>query len=81
VDICFVPVEHERQEKLLAVSGSSGHLVIERVASEEERRGWPGQVFADPELSFKAMMGQYVQNTQDRLVHLPVEKWQAQPLA
>jgi transposase InsO family protein len=69
VDLCFVPVEHERQEKLPAVSGSSGHLVIERRVSEGERRVWPGQVFADPELSFEAMMSQYVQNTQDRLVH------------
>lgn len=69
VDLCFVPVEHGAQEKLPAVSGSSGHLVIERVVSEGERRVWPGQVFADPELSFKDMMSQYLQNTQDRRVH------------
>jgi transposase InsO family protein len=81
VDICFVPVEHERQEKLPAVSGSSGHLVIERVASEGARPVWPGQVFGDPELSFEAMMQQYVQNTQDRLVfqHRPSQPKSARP--
>jgi transposase InsO family protein len=71
VDLCFVPVEHEMQDKLPAVSGSSGHLVIERMASEGGRPEWPGQVFADPELSFEAKLRQYIQNTQDRLVYHP----------
>lgn len=53
------------------MSGSSGHLVIERQVSEGGRPEWPGQVFADPELSFEAMIQQYIQNTQDRLVYHP----------
>jgi transposase InsO family protein len=64
-----VPVAHEGQEKLPAVSGSSGHLVIERVVTDKEQPVWPGQVFSDPALSFEAAMQQYVQATQDRFVH------------
>lgn len=81
MDICFVPVEHERQEKLPAVSGSSGHLVIERLASEGERPVWPGQVFGEAELSFEAMMQQYVQKIQDRLVfrHRPSQPKRVEP--
>jgi len=42
---------------------------------------WPGQVFADPELSFEAAMQQYVQATQDRFVHqhLPCQPTIAKP--
>jgi transposase InsO family protein len=63
------------EEKLPAVSGSSGHLVIERLVTDEDQPVWPGQVFADPDLSFEAAMQQYVQATQDRFVqkHLPLQ--------
>ena len=64
-----MPVTHEGQEKLPAVSGSSGHLVIERVVTDQEQPVWPGQVFSDPALSFEAAMRQYVRATQDRFVH------------
>jgi transposase InsO family protein len=69
------------QEKLPAVSGSSGHLVIERLVTEKDQPVWPGQVFADPELSFEAAMQQYVQATQDRFVHqhLPCQPTIAKP--
>lgn len=68
-------------EKLPAVSGSSGHLVIERLVTEKDQPVWPGQVFADPELSFEAAMQQYVQATQDRFVHqhLPCQPTSAEP--
>jgi len=63
------------------VSGSSGHLVIERLVTDEDRPVWPGQVFADPALSFEAAMQQYVQATQDRFVHqhLPSQLMIAEP--
>ena len=69
VDICFVPEQHEAQEKLPAVSGSSGRLVVERSPSEDAQRSWPGQVFAEPNLDYAEAMGQYVEKTRDRLVH------------
>lgn len=76
-----MPVAHEGQEKLPAVSGSSGHLVIERGVTDKEQPVWPGQVFGDPELSFEAAMQQYVQATQDRFVHqhLPSQPVIAEP--
>jgi transposase InsO family protein len=68
IDLCFVPESHTAQDRLPAVSGSSGHLVIEWSARGKERPHWPGQVFADAELSYEDAMQQYVQATQDRLV-------------
>ena len=69
MDLCFVPEVHTAQEKLPAVSGSSGHLVIERSPVGKEQPRWPGQVFAKPDLSFEEAMQTYVQATQDRLVY------------
>ena len=66
IDLCFVPQEHDAQEKLPAVSGSSGHLVVERLETAEERPTWPGQVFGDAELTYEEAMQQYLQATQDR---------------
>lgn len=69
IDLCFVPEQHEAQKKLPAVSGSSGHLVIERVVEAAERPRWPGQVFGEADRTYEAAMQQYVQATQDRQVH------------
>ena len=66
IDLCFVPEQHEAQEKLPAVSGSSGHLVIERVVPAKEPPSWPGQVFGKTDLTYEAAMQQYAQATQDR---------------
>lgn len=67
VDLCFVPEEHVAQEKLPAVSGSSGHLVVERLPSGGEVPHWPGQLFAEAELDYAEAMHQYAQATRDRL--------------
>jgi hypothetical protein len=67
VDICFVPCKHEDASKLPAVSGSSGHLVVERQADEGETPHWPGQVFAEVELEYEEAMQCYAQETRDRL--------------
>lgn len=69
IDLCFVPEQHDAQEKLPAVSGSSGHLVIERVTRADERPSWPGQVFEEADLTYETAMQQYVLATQDRQVH------------
>jgi transposase InsO family protein len=74
VDLCFVPEEHVAQEKLPAVSGSSGHLVIERLARPGEVVHWPGQIFAEPDLDYVEAMRQYAQATRDRLVRRPSER-------
>lgn len=74
MDLCFVPEQHPAQEKLPAVSGSSGHLRVERQAGEEEAPHWPGQVFAQLELDYEAAMLQYVAATRDRLVHVKAER-------
>ena len=67
VDLCFIPESHVEEEKLPAVSGSSGHLVVERDAKEEPA-SWPGQVFAE-ELPYEEAMKQYVEETKDRQEH------------
>jgi transposase InsO family protein len=78
VDVCFVPEQHEAQEKLPAVSGSSGRLVVGRLNGADADREWPGQVFAEGELDYATAMHQYAHATRGRLVHarpgcLPVE--------
>lgn len=59
VDLCFVPAEHVAEIKLPAVSGSSGHLVVERPKDEEPR--YPGQVFENPSLDYDEAMQAYVE--------------------
>ncbi len=58
VDLCFVPAEHKAEIKLPAVSGSSGHLVVERPKDEEAK--YPGQVFENPLLDYEEAMQVYV---------------------
>ncbi len=63
VDLCFVPTSHEVSEKIPAVSGSSGRLVVERPKEEKERE-WPGRVFEDEELSYEEAMLKFVAASQ-----------------
>jgi transposase InsO family protein len=72
--LCFVPVSHEPQVKLPAVSGSSGRLVVERPQREVEEQSWPGLIFANLELSYEEAMQAYVAATQDRLSITRTEK-------
>jgi transposase InsO family protein len=59
VDLCFVPAEHEVEIKLPAVSGSSGRLVVERLAGDEEPQ-YPGRIFEDPSLDYAEAMQAFV---------------------
>ncbi|MDO8752503.1 MAG: integrase core domain-containing protein [Anaerolineales bacterium] len=63
VDLCFVPISHLADVKLPAVSGSSGHLVVERVKEEGHEPDYPGKVFADPELDYAAAVAAFVQSS------------------
>lgn len=64
VDLCFVPVSHLADAKLPAVSGSSGHLVIERVKEVGQEPDYPGQAFADIELGYAEAVQAFVQTSQ-----------------
>jgi transposase InsO family protein len=59
VDLCFVPASHQAADKLPAVSGSSGHLVIER-PKDEEAAQYPGRIFEDPSLDYVEAMQAFV---------------------
>jgi transposase InsO family protein len=60
VDLCFVPVNHLVDVKLPAVSGSSGHLVVERLKEPGQEPDYPGKVFADTELDYAEAMRSFV---------------------
>lgn len=64
VDLCFVPACHEAKQKLPAVSGSSGRLVIEQPTEPESERTWPGRVFEDESLDYSEAMLQFVAASQ-----------------
>ena len=55
-----MPAIHTPDQKLPAVSGSSGRLVVERLREPSAARSWPGQVFADPDQPYTAAMQTFV---------------------
>jgi transposase InsO family protein len=72
VDLCFVPAEHMAEIKLPAVSGSSGHLVVERSKDEEPK--YPGQVFENPLLDYDEAMQAYVEaSVQPKVARIALE--------
>jgi transposase InsO family protein len=60
-----VPATHSVADKLPAVSGSSGRLLVQRPPTEEERH-WPGQVFTDAELPYAEAMQHFIQASQEQ---------------
>lgn len=64
VDLLFVPACHQVDVKLPAVSGSSGHLVIERQDDAEHEPDYPGKVFDNPDLSYAEAMQAFVEASQ-----------------
>jgi transposase len=56
VDLLFVPSCHLADMKLPAVSGSSGHLVVERLQEAGQEKQYPGRVFLDYEEVVKAFV-------------------------
>lgn len=59
-----MPATHELEVKLPAVSGSSGKLVIEHTSDEAEEKWHPGQIFAQPDISYEDAMNQFVADSQ-----------------
>jgi transposase InsO family protein len=55
-----VPVSHETANKLPAVSGSSGRLVVERSKEVEAEKQWPGRVFEQDQLEYREAMLAFV---------------------
>lgn len=68
IDICFVPAQHAAQDRLPAVSGSSGRLIVERTHSPADAPDWPGLVFAEAGLAYDEAMRQYAAATRERLI-------------
>jgi hypothetical protein len=68
VDLCFVPATHETAQRLPAVSGSSGRLVIYglRRRTEDAAPTWPGQVFEDPEIAYSVAIHEFVRRSAPR---------------
>jgi transposase InsO family protein len=64
VDLLFVPACHQVDVKLPAVSGSSGHLVVERMDDAEHEPDYPGKVFGNPDLSYAEAMQAFVEVSQ-----------------
>jgi transposase InsO family protein len=67
VDLCFVPAEHEVEVKLPAVSGSSGRLVVEKVAATTTEADYPGRVFAEETLSYTEAMLEFVRSSEAKM--------------
>jgi transposase InsO family protein len=59
-------VTHQVADKLPAVSGSSGRLIVERSQEETKERAWPGQIFENSELTYEEAMVTFVNASQER---------------
>jgi transposase InsO family protein len=60
IDLCFVPDRHEAEQKLPAVSGSSGRLVVERRPEAKDEATFPGRVFEDKDRPYPQAMLDYL---------------------
>jgi len=61
IDLLFVPACHLTDVKLPAVSGSSGHLVIERILEEGQEPNYPGRIFENPDLDYSEAVKAFVE--------------------
>jgi transposase InsO family protein len=61
LDLCVVPLTHERRQALAAISlGAAAAGALPPAADDPAPADWPGQTFADTSLSYEAQMGTYV---------------------
>lgn len=61
-----MPISHEVTDKLPAVSGSSGRLIVQRTTAAAAEREWPGRVFEKPELTYEEAMLEFVAASRER---------------
>ena len=59
-----MPATHEAQQKLPAVSGSSGRLVVGHPQEEQKEKDWPGRVFEDESRDYTEAMLDFVAASQ-----------------
>jgi len=64
VDLLFVPACHPADLKLPAVSGSSGHLVVERPKEIGQEPDYPGKVFGNADLDYAEAVQAFIQASQ-----------------
>ena len=64
IDLCFVSLRHDARQKLPAVSGSSGRLVVEKATEKDADRQWPGRVFEHEEVDYTDAMVEFVAASQ-----------------
>ncbi len=64
IDIALVPVNHEAEDKLPAVSCSSGKLVVEKPREEESERQYPGRIFEKEALSYEDAMKGFISSSE-----------------
>jgi hypothetical protein len=60
VDLCFVPATHQAADALLAVSGSSGRLIVSGPKETRAERTWPGRVFEQSDRSYREAMDGFI---------------------
>ena len=68
-----MPATHEAEQKLPAVSGSSGRLVVEQPKEEQEEKDWPGRVFEDESRDYVETMLDFVAASQAKSEPTAVE--------
>jgi hypothetical protein len=73
-----VPATHEVADKLPAVSGSSGRLIVQHPQAKTSEREWPGRVFENPELTYEEAMLDYVAACRERENQQEVENSQVE---
>lgn len=61
-----MPAVHATADKLPAVRGASGRFVVECQSQPKAERTFPGQLFADPQLSYTAAMQQFAHASHKR---------------
>ena len=69
IDLCFVPATHADEEKLPAVSGSSGRLVVENMAEAGTIPDYPGRVFEDNARDYVDVMLDFVNRSRAKDQH------------
>lgn len=64
IDLCFVSLSHDAMQKLPAVSGSSGRLVVEKATEKDAECHWPGRVFEHEDVDYPDAMVEFVAASQ-----------------